>query len=88
MLNSFSNLYPDQEALFNHRRYVLQVLAELYPSTAVKVQEEEILFIEHHLSHVYSNNQSSKWRFELVKRHVGWVTRVLKFELDPEKLTV
>jgi len=85
-LNSNCDLYPDRESLFMHRRFLLSKMSTLNARKVRALQETEITFIENHLSHAYGNSMSNNWQFELISRHVKWINKVLKWDLDPEKL--
>lgn len=78
MLNSLFKLYPDQESLFLHRRYILRRLYlnlnQENEEEISKLKENEKQFIENHLN-------SNQWSSHLLNRHCLWLANVLKWDL-------
>lgn len=86
LINGLFQLYPDQESLFQHRKYLLyslmKVLSQNGNQNSVDLLfRDEVSFIEQQFSRSIRIQVSNEWHLILMKRHTHFLNRVLGWEL-------
>lgn len=82
LLNDLLTLYTDQESLFIHRRFLLVSISKWFPNESNQIKESEVSFIDQQLSNSYSNSNSNQWHLDLVRKHINYLNRTLKWNFD------
>lgn len=67
-INTLFKVHHNRESLYIHRRFVLEELNRLYCDHKEELIENEIQFVKHHSQETL-----------LVRRHINWCYRVLKW---------
>lgn len=79
-LNGLLELYPDQESLFYHRRFVVNALIKWFQDEA-NIKSSEMLFLKKQLL-AYEKSGMNGWRLEVTKRYFDYVKRTHNWSLD------
>ncbi len=82
LLNDLLTLYTDQESLFIHRRFLLVSISKWFPNESNQIKESEVSFIDQQLSNSYSNSKSNQWHLDLIRKHINYLNRTLKWDFD------
>lgn len=81
LLNSLWHLYPDQESLFLHRRFLLHA-ANVWHENIDYLKEKEIDFHKNTLKKLISENETHSWQNVLIRRYLFYLKRKLNWNLD------
>lgn len=86
LINGLFQLYPDQESLFQHRKYLLYSLVKVFShygnqNSIDSLFRDEVSFIEQQFSRSIRTQVSNAWHLIVMKRHTCFLKRVLHWEL-------
>ena len=82
VLNSLFSLYPQQESLFLHRRFLLNAAKKWCPGQMGQLKQSEVDFFRDQLSPTLRQSSANSWQSELINRYLAYLKRNLNWSFD------
>ena len=82
LLNTLFLLYPEQESLFIHRRYLLHASICWCPDQQNLLKKSETDFVHNHILPILQKNCPNSWQNELVRRYLAYLKRNMQWSFE------